>query len=108
MAKAKARRKSKADMEPVSHSEWTSISMPDHPTDTALRSLDQWTGSSLETGRQRAHAAGPSAGVDTGPGRTTGIARLEAIMERAEEEARANRKKGIRGLWQRLKRRIES
>jgi hypothetical protein len=29
-------------------------------------------------------------------------------MEQAEEEARANRKKGIRGLWQRLKRRIES
>ncbi|KIW67435.1 hypothetical protein PV04_06691 [Phialophora macrospora] len=106
--KTKLKRKPKAEMEPQSQSGPAPMSMADHLTDTVLRPLDQCSRSGFETGRQRAHAAGPGAGVDTGPGRTTSLIRLEAIMEQAEEEAGADRKKGVRRLWQRLKRRIES
>ncbi|OCT51871.1 hypothetical protein CLCR_07988 [Cladophialophora carrionii] len=92
------------------------MSMPDHPADTGPRFLEEESRSGLQPRRQRPHAvvagvgAGARPGPGPGPGQTTGIARLDAIMERAEEEARANRKKkkkkGMRGLWRRFTRRV--
>ncbi|ETI22176.1 hypothetical protein G647_06249 [Cladophialophora carrionii CBS 160.54] len=95
------------------------MSMPDHLADTTLRFLEEESRSGLQPRRQRPYAvvagvgasASASAGArpGPGPGQPTGIARLEAIMERAEEEARANRKKkkkGMRGLWRRFTRRV--
>ncbi|EXJ58853.1 hypothetical protein A1O7_06283 [Cladophialophora yegresii CBS 114405] len=110
--KRKPMSKPEAEPQPVS----TSISTPDdRSTDIVLRFLDPdqrpRSSSGLGPRRQRPHAVRANTDVGagtgpTGPGKTTGIARLEAIMERAEEEARANRKKkGMSGLWRRFKRR---
>ena len=61
-------------------------------------------GHDLKLAQARANVKGVDARL--GPGKATGIDRLEAMLSQAEEEAKANT--GMRGVWGRMKRRIES
>ncbi|KAJ9607954.1 hypothetical protein H2200_008033 [Cladophialophora chaetospira] len=72
----------------------------DDRIDTLVRNLNVPEGSGSEADTRRAD----DADTRPGPGKTTGLERLEALMRKAEDEAKANR--GIKGFWGRFKRRI--